>query len=162
MPIPAQGPYSCSYMPGLAAAAITYVKLGSACRGRCLLTTNGTLEIAATLDNTTFTSAHFNTTAMDPATPSSESLTPTLLDYTCPCNCTYVSKACCLSPTGLVYEDPVMRIDADVQAPNGSVCCDRQTGNWTRATVARDRASLDPACDSASSSSSTDTGIIRT
>ena len=103
----------------------------SACRGRCLVEGNGTLEIpAAALAAPDNTSSTFNFSAT-----------------ACPCNCTYVSAACCLSPTGMVFEDPVLKINTTVQAPNGSVCCDHQTGKWANATVLRDEPQSDPSCE---------------
>lgn len=39
----------------------------------------------------------------------------------CPCNCTYVSYACCGSTTGVVYESPQMRLGA-IRMPTGMVC----------------------------------------
>ena len=44
----------------------------------------------------------------------------------CPCNCTYVSAACCLSP--IVYEDPSLQIPMDPLPANSSVCCDPNSG----------------------------------
>ena len=46
----------------------------------------------------------------------------------CPCNCTYVSAACCLSH--IVYEDPSMQILMDPPPANSSVCCDPNSGLW--------------------------------
>ena len=46
----------------------------------------------------------------------------------CPCNCTYVSAACCLSR--FVWEDPSMQIKMDPLPANSSVCCDSNTGRW--------------------------------
>lgn len=141
------GTFLCTYVPNIAAAAAAAIQLRSDCRGRCLLNANGTLEIAATSDNATFTSATVNTTIVDSTSFNSTTFGPSITDLTCPCNCTYVSKACCLSLTGLVYEDPIMRIDTIVQASNGSVCCHHQTGNWTQAAVTRDRPLSNPACE---------------
>lgn len=157
------GTFLCTYVPGIAAAAAAAIQLSSECRGRCLLNANGTLEVTATPDNTTFTSAALNTTIVDSTSYESTTFSPSLTDLACPCNCTYVSKACCLSLTGLVYEDPVMKIDTVVQATNGSVCCDHQTGNWTKAAVTRDMPMPDPTCEHTtaySNASSTGIGVI--
>ena len=143
---PTWGTFVCTYVPGIAAAAAAAIKLGSDCRGRCLLDANGTFEVTATSNNATFSSANLNTTTTDPTTFDTTTYNSTVPDLVCPCNCTYVSKACCLSPAGKVYEDLAMRIDTVVQAPNGSVCCDHQTGNWTNATVTRDEPLANPAC----------------
>lgn len=152
------GTFLCTYVPNIAAAAAAAVQLRSDCRGRCVLNANGTLEVAGTSDNTTFTSATVNMTIGDSTT-----FGPSITDLACPCNCTYVSKACCLSLTGRVYEDPVLRTDTIVQAPNSSVCCDHQTGNWTQTAVTRDRPSSNPACEHTpafANSSNTGFGVI--
>ncbi len=39
----------------------------------------------------------------------------------CPCNCTYVSYACCGSTTGIIYEPPQMRLGA-IRMPAGMIC----------------------------------------
>lgn len=110
----------------MAAAAAAAVALISNCRGRCLIDGNGTVEIAATPTNT--------------------SSTAELSGMTCPCNCTYVSEACCLSTTGVVFEDLSKKVNTTLQAPNNSVCCDHQTGQWANTTVLRDPAQSDPSC----------------
>ena len=114
-------------IPNMAAVAVAAVNFISNCRGRCLIDGNDTLDIAAT--------------------PNSTSLTSTLSGMTCPCNCTYVSEACCLSTTGVVFEDVSKKINTTLQAPNGSVCCDHQTGKWANTTVLRDPAQSDPSCE---------------
>lgn len=48
----------------------------------------------------------------------------------CPCNCTYISAACCLSQTRLVWEDPSEQIQLDPPPSNATVCCNRNTGKW--------------------------------
>jgi len=52
-----------------------------------------------------------------------------LAGQACPCNCTYVSKACCLSASGIVYEAPNLRLGA-VRAPNDTAICDPTTGEF--------------------------------
>ncbi len=54
---------------------------------------------------------------------------PTLADQACPCNCTYVSNACCLSTSGIVYESPSLRLGA-IRAPNATTFCDPTTGEF--------------------------------
>lgn len=157
------GTFLCTHVPGIAAVAAAAVQLSNDCRGRCLLNSNGTLEVAATPDNATFTSTTVNMTVVDSTTFDSTTFNPSTTDLSCPCNCTYVSKACCLSPTGLVYEDPVMRTDTVVQAPDSSVCCDHQTGNWSKTAVTRERPLPNPACEHNTAplnSSNTGFGII--
>ena len=51
------------------------------------------------------------------------------MDLACPCNCTYVSKACCNSPFGLVYETPDLRLGS-VQAPSANLTCNATTGDF--------------------------------
>lgn len=112
--------------PDMAAVAVAALNFITNCRGRCLIDGNDTVEIAATPTNT--------------------SSTADLAGMTCPCNCTYVSEACCLSTTGIVFEDPIKKINTTLQAPNSSVCCDHQTGQWANAASPRGPTQLDPAC----------------
>ena len=98
----------------ITAAVAAVVALGSVCRGRCTLDTNGTLHVPA--NSTTNSSLSVNAASA-----------PMLVG---PCNCTYISEACALSETGVVYEDPGAKINALVAAPNGTVCCDGTTGLW--------------------------------
>ena len=104
------GTFACTFVPNAAAVVAAAVQYGSNCRDRCLLDANGTLEIAATIDTV--------------------DTNPTVPDLVCPCNCTYVSYACCLSPTGIVLEDLGEKIETTIQPPNGTVCCDGRTGGW--------------------------------
>lgn len=131
------GTYTCKLISNIAssaaAAAAAYVALGSACRGRCFLDTNGTLDILA------------NTTTTPGPEPDSV-MSPMLV---APCNCTYVSAACVLSTTGIVYEDASAKIDTVVGAPNGTVCCDGTTGLWRNSTVVRDTPAANPLCPAA-------------
>ena len=48
----------------------------------------------------------------------------------CPCNCTYISAACCLSQTRLVWEDPSEQIQLGPPPRNATVCCNHNTGKW--------------------------------
>ena len=128
------GTFRCTFVPHAAALLAAAVTLGNQCSGagssRCLLNSNGSLDIPAPA-------------APDSAAPTPELATPEL---SCPCNCTYVAKACCLSATKIVWEDASQKVETVVQAPNGTVCCDTATGNWTRSPVARDKAVADPKC----------------
>ena len=58
--------------------------------------------------------------------PNSTLQVPPILN--CPCNCTYVSAACCFSRT--VWEDPSKQIQMDPPPANASVCCDVGSGKW--------------------------------
>lgn len=143
------GTYTCKLISNsasnavAAAAAAAYVALGSTCRGRCFLDVNGTLDILANNTNTTTTT----TTGPSTTGPEPDSLMPPMLVG--PCNCTYVSAACVLSTTGIVYEDASAKIDTVVGAPNGTVCCDGTTGLWRNSTVVRDTPAANPLCASA-------------
>ena len=55
----------------------------------------------------------------------------------CPCNCTYVSKACCTSPSGIVYEAPDLRLGA-LQAPSVNLTCNAMTGDFQASNLALD------------------------
>lgn len=52
-----------------------------------------------------------------------------LAGQACPYNCTYVSKVCCLSASGIVYEAPTLRLGT-VRAPNNTAICDPTTGEF--------------------------------
>ena len=58
-------------------------------------------------------------------------------DLACPCNCTYVSKACCNSMSGIIYEAPDLRLGA-VQAPAANLTCNTTTGDFQASNVALD------------------------
>ena len=116
-------------------AAAAYVALGTTCRNRCLLDSNGTFNILA---NTTTTAA-----AATGPQPDALMKAPMLV---APCNCTYVSAACALSESGIVYEDPGSKINTVVGAPNGTVCCDGGTGQWKLAPVQTDDPPKNPLC----------------
>lgn len=47
----------------------------------------------------------------------------------CPCNCTYVSKACCFSNSGMVFEAPSLKLGA-LQPPNSSMVCSPMSGQF--------------------------------
>lgn len=122
---------------GVVAAAVAAVAaLGSVCRGRCTLDTNGTLHVPA--NSTTNSSLSVNA-----ASP------PMLVG---PCNCTYISAACVLSETRIVYEDPGAKVNAVVAAPNGTVCCDGTTGLWRSrsGTSSGDASNTNPICPATS------------
>lgn len=55
----------------------------------------------------------------------------------CPCNCTYVSKACCNSPSGIVYEAPDLRLGS-LQARSENVTCNATTGDFQALNMALD------------------------
>ena len=51
------------------------------------------------------------------------------MDFPCPCNCTYVSNACCDAPSGIVYEAPDLRLGS-LQAPMVNMTCNSITGEF--------------------------------
>ena len=69
-----------------------------------------------------------NATESDPASNSTLS-DEGRIDMACPCNCTYVSKACCNSISGIVYEAPELRLGS-VQAPSANLTCIAKTGDF--------------------------------
>ena len=76
------------------------------------------------------------------ATESDPALNSTLeeegrIDLACPCNCTYVSKACCNSNSGLIYEAPELRLGS-VQAPSANLTCNATTGDFQASNVTLD------------------------
>ena len=112
-------PFSCKYVPNLAAAIAAANALGTACRGRCLLANT-------TGDNATYSNTTFEIMDQPDQTPTTD-----FGALECPCNCTYVSPACCLSTDGIVYEDALARSQISVQAPpDTGFCCDTTTGLW--------------------------------
>ena len=50
-------------------------------------------------------------------------------DSPCPCNCTYVSRGCCNSTTGILHEAPGLKLGM-LKAPNSSFVCDAGTGRF--------------------------------
>ena len=133
--------FCCQLVTDLADSIAASQVLGPGnCRGRCLLANTTTNATTATNDST-----WTNTTLDILARPDQPYLGSAL---ECPCNCTYVSPACCLSTDGVVFEDATEKSDVGVRAPNGTVCCDGMTGDWKRAAVVRDHVVGNPACPS--------------
>lgn len=52
-----------------------------------------------------------------------------LSNMACPCNCTYVSKQCCTSDSGFVYEEPAKHLGS-LRPPMETLECDLTTGDW--------------------------------
>ena len=76
------------------------------------------------------------------ATESNFSMNSTLtregaMDLACPCNCTYVSRACCNSLSGIVYEAPNLRLGS-VQAPSVNLTCNATTGEFQASNMTLD------------------------
>ena len=102
------------------------------CRGRCLLGAGGTIEVPA--------NDHVPVAA--PAKTLSNSIEASL---SCPCNCTYVSRACCMSEDGIVAEDATQEIVTTQLPPNGTVCCDGTTGNFVTSSLQTDNVTKEDA-----------------
>ena len=47
----------------------------------------------------------------------------------CPCNCTYVSSACCTSDSGIVFEAPNKKLGM-LEPPNSTTFCNTSTGGF--------------------------------
>lgn len=140
------GTFTCTLVSnvasGVVAGAAAYVALGSTvCHGRCLLDTNGTINILA---NTSSSS-----TESDSA--------PILVT---PCNCTYASPACTFATDGLVYEDSTAKLNTVIRPANSTLCCDASTGEWRTSSVERNEPSakelmcVDPASEAGSGTGS--------
>lgn len=151
------GTFSCTLVSnvasGVVAAAAAYVALGSAvCRDRCLLDTNGTINIIANTSTTT-----------GPAEPDSAMTAPILVT---PCNCTYASPACAFAAAtdGLVFEDPSAKVNTVIRPANSTLCCDASTGLWREDTVQRDAPPKDEMCvdPAPGPASGTESGTINT
>ena len=56
-------------------------------------------------------------------------ITNYLSNLACPCNCTYVSRRCCTSDSGVVYEDSTKHLGV-LRAPMANLECDLLTGDW--------------------------------
>ena len=56
-----------------------------------------------------------------------------LSNMACPCNCTYVSKQCCISDTGIVHEEPAKHLGS-LRSPMETLECDLTTGDWKEKT----------------------------
>ena len=52
-----------------------------------------------------------------------------LNNVACPCNCSYVSHACCGSASGIVYEAPGLNLGM-VEPPNSTTACNSATGDF--------------------------------
>lgn len=59
----------------------------------------------------------------------SNTMTRYLSNLACPCNCTYVSRKCCVSNSGIVHELPMFRLGA-LKAPTDNIECDKSNGKW--------------------------------
>ena len=59
----------------------------------------------------------------------SEMMSKYLSNLACPCNCTYVSRRCCASDSGIVYEAPTKHM-GPLRAPTANLECDILTGDW--------------------------------
>lgn len=133
--------FCCQLVTELSDSVAASQALGpNTCRDRCLLA-NTAANATTCRNGTTWTNTTLEILAVpDRSYPG--------LALECPCNCTYVSPACCLSTDGVVFEDPSEKSPLGVQAPNRSVCCDEMTGGWREAAGVRSGYAVDPACPS--------------
>lgn len=58
-------------------------------------------------------------------------------DLACPCNCTYVSRACCNLVSGVVHEAPDKRLGS-LLVPSAQLACDAATGELQASNVTSD------------------------
>ena len=100
--------------------ASSYGATAQQCRKRCLFDSNNTTTSNSTLEMVAPLLAGVNASS------------PTLLsaEMVCPCNCTYISHACCLSRTNMVWADTSQQVNISVKAPNGTAYCNTSTGLW--------------------------------
>ena len=157
------GQHTCMYVAAAAVSLVSAaVKPSGPCHGRCLLEENGAIEIPANLSNTTTSldgpSANLtdpsqpisssDVVPVDSGTPSDSNNNSSAFGYSpspilnCPCNCTYVSAACCLSRT--VWEDASQQIQMDPLPANATISCDSGTGKWVNKTSESTPSKIDP------------------
>lgn len=108
------GTFTCQIVTGAAVAIANYAKGGNTCQGRCLLENDNTLIGAKS--------------PSDIATASFD------VPLICPCNCTYASYACCLSPDGVVWEGQDQK-QSDVMFGPPYTCCNEGTGYFETGRV---------------------------
>ena len=140
------GTFKCQSIYDLAASAALVYTLGSACRGRCLLQSNGSLAIT---DGSPIANGS-ETTANITSLPTRDLPKVEHSVMSCPCNCTYVSPSCCLATDHIVYEGPADKTNVLLLGEPGT-CCDHNNGSWTgqASTSGQDKPVQDPECKSA-------------
>jgi hypothetical protein len=76
----------------------------------------------------------FNSTTLSNSTGLLPSLVPSLANITmaCPCNCTYVSEACCFSNSGVVQEAASLKLGV-LEPPDSQTFCNKTTGDFQTA-----------------------------
>ena len=164
------------YVVGAAFAMTQAADPGGMCRhGRCILESDGTLDIKRSNDTSKDTTAgtaksspFMNMTQLEThqlvdafsnsnailqlknltnnssslsehvPEPQLDSAGQIMLDpessrLNCPCNCTYVSAACCLSKA--VWEDRSLQVHMAAPSANLTVACDESTGTWLHNTT---------------------------
>lgn len=106
-------PGTCTWLTNIAAAAVASSALGTQCqRGRCLAESNGTVSANGS----------------SPFLPTPQLTVDAKDAFACACNCTYVSKSCCSTADGNVYEEAINKV-SEVAAPPGSFC-NAMTGDF--------------------------------
>jgi len=99
-------PGTCTWLANVAAAAVASSAIGAQCqRGRCLAESNSTLSASG----------------LSPILPTPQLTIDAKDAFACACNCTYVSRSCCSTTDGNVYEEAINKV-SEVAAPPGSFC----------------------------------------
>ena len=95
------------------------------CRKRCLSDSHNT------------TTSNISLGLVAPSSMVGDASARTLIpaELVCPCNCTYISHACCLSQTKIVGVDMSQKVNISVQPPNGTAYCNTTIGLWTSASI---------------------------
>lgn len=125
--------FACHYLPDLQHNFAITKPLGTLCtHGRCLLA------------NTTNDDTMYNNVTLEILPRPNATIPNGAIE--CPCNCTYVSPACCLSTNGILWEPPIAKSDTNMQAPNSTTCCDTTTGKWKNTKMLGVSPNGDTAC----------------
>lgn len=154
--------FRCAFVKNAAALTKVTEKSAACSTGRCLLDADGTLFIPKAASDVTWdrgksatqgrnqsnSNSNSNSTLSQPPQTRFNSLghdpnaTTTEKNSTyghypayslfCPCNCTYVSMACCGSQH--VIEDSQFRINMTLPPENSTMTCDTSGGGWTSTT----------------------------
>ena len=78
----------------------------------------------------------FNSTNLSNSSGSLPLLVPSSVNMTamaCPCNCTYVSEACCFSDSGVVHEAVSLKLGV-LEPPDSQTFCNKTTGDFQEKT----------------------------
>ncbi|KAG7007201.1 hypothetical protein G7Y79_00011g030990 [Physcia stellaris] len=90
----------------------------------------GLLESGSNITALASASSNSSTTDVEGTRNSnSDAVTRYLSNLACPCNCTYISRKCCVSESGVVHEHSMFRLGG-LKAPTEQMECDESNGNW--------------------------------